>query len=71
MSPPSKLAERLPVLNDYIRRTGRAPTLDELRTLFNIRSKNTASVLAKRFVAAGALARTASGRSGSAMAIRW
>ena len=62
MSPQSKLAERLPVLNDYMRRTGRAPTLDELRTLFNIRSKNTAFVLAKRFVAAGALARTATGR---------
>ncbi len=62
MSPRSKLAERLPVLNDFIRRHGRAPTLDELRTLFGVRSKNTASVMARRFVEAGALRRTPSGR---------
>ena len=62
MSPRSKLAERLPVLNDYLRRNGRAPTLDELRTLFGVRSRNTASVMARRFVAAGALRRTPSGR---------
>lgn len=62
MSPRSKLAERLPILNDYVRRTGRAPTLTELCALFNVRSKNTASVLAKAFVRAGALTRTATGR---------
>ena len=63
MSPPrSKLPERLPILNDFISRTGRAPTLDELRQLYNVKSKNTAAVIARRFVAAGALARTATGR---------
>lgn len=62
MSPPSKLSERIPVLNDYIRRNGRAPTLDELCTLFNVRSKNTASVMAGKFVAAGVLGRTETGR---------
>jgi len=62
MSPPSKLAGRIPVLNAYIREHGRAPTLTELCALFNVRSKNTASVLAKRFVAAGALSRTPTGR---------
>ncbi len=62
MSPTSKLAERIPVLNDYLRREGRAPTLDELCELFQVRSKNTASVLARRFVEAGVLARTPSGR---------
>jgi len=30
MAPKSKLSERLPVLNEYIRRHGRAPTLEEL-----------------------------------------
>ena len=62
MSPPSKLSERIPVLNDYIRRTGRAPTLEELCTLFNVRSKNTASVMAKKFVGAGVLGQTDTGR---------
>ncbi len=62
MSPPSKLAERIPVLNDYIRRAGRAPTLGELCALFNVRSKNTASVMAEKFVSAGVLARTKTGR---------
>ena len=33
MSPQSKLAGRIPVLNDYIRRNGRAPTLAERRAL--------------------------------------
>ncbi len=62
MASPSKLGERIPVLNDYIRRHGRAPTLEELCALFHVRSKNTASVLARKFVAAGVLGRTASGR---------
>ena len=48
MSPKSKLGERIPVLNDYIRKNGRAPTLEELCTLFNVRSKNTASILATK-----------------------
>ena len=62
MSPQSKLSERIPVLNDYIRKNGRAPTLDELCALFNVRSKNTASLMAKKFVGAGVLGRTATGR---------
>jgi SOS regulatory protein LexA len=62
MSPQSKLSERIPVLNDYIRRNGRAPTLDELCTLFNVRSKNTASFMAGKFVEAGVLGRTDTGR---------
>ena len=62
MSPQSKIAERIPVLNDDIRRNGRAPTLEELCTLFNVRSKNTASIMAKKFVGAGVLDRTDTGR---------
>lgn len=62
MSPQCKLAERIPVVKDFINRKGRAPTLDELRTLFNVRSLNTASVMARRFVEAGVLQRTPSGR---------
>ena len=31
MSPRSRLHERIPVLNAFIRQHGRAPTLDELR----------------------------------------
>ena len=62
MAPKSKLCERIPVLNAYIRRNGRAPTLDELCRLFRVRSKNTASVMAKGFVRAGVLGRTATGR---------
>lgn len=62
MSPCSKIAERIPVLNAYIRRNGRAPTLDELCALFHVRSKNTASVMARKFVGAGVLERTVSGR---------
>ena len=62
MSPQSKIAERIPVLNDYIRRNGRAPTLDELCTLFHVRSKNTAFIMAKKFVGAGVLEQTETGR---------
>jgi repressor LexA len=62
MSPQSKLSARIPVLNDYLRRNGRAPTLAELCTLFGVRSKNTASVMAGKFVEAGVLRRTATGR---------
>ena len=62
MSPKSKIAERIPVLNEYIRRHGHAPTLEELCKLFGVASKNTASVMAKGFVRAGILTRTATGR---------
>ena len=62
MSPKSKVGERIPVLNDYIQRHGRAPTLEELCGLFRVRSKNTASLMAKGFVRAGVLNRTATGR---------
>ena len=58
----SKLSERIPVLNDYIHRNGRAPTMAELCTLFGVRSTNTASLMAKGFVRAGVLGRTATGR---------
>ena len=58
----SKLSERIPVVNAFVQRTGRAPTLDELRTLFRVKSKNTASVMARKLVAAGALTRTSTGR---------
>jgi repressor LexA len=58
----TKLSARIPILNDYIRRMGRAPTLDELCTLFGVRSKNTASFMAKGFVRAGVLGRTQTGR---------
>ena len=62
MSAKSKLSERIPILNDYIRRTGHAPTLEELCALFKVRSKNTAAFMAKGFVQAGVLKRTATGR---------
>ena len=58
----SKLSERIPVVNAFVQRTGRAPTLDELRALFRVKSKNTASVMARKLVAAGALTRTSTGR---------
>ena len=62
MAPRSKIGERIPVLNDYIRRTGHAPTLAELCRLFNVRSRNTAGLMAEGFVKAGVLKRTATGR---------
>jgi repressor LexA len=62
MAAKSKFAERLPVLEDFIHKTGRAPTLDEIRSLFKVRSKNTASLIAGKFVEAGTLARTGTGR---------
>ena len=62
MTSRSKLGERIPILNDYIRRNGRAPTLEELCALFKVRSKNTASFMAKGFVRAGVLRRTSTGR---------
>ena len=62
MAPKSKLSERIPVLNEYIRQHGRAPTQEELRRLFRVKSRNTAFVLAKGFVRAGVLIRTATGR---------
>ena len=62
MSPKSLVNERIPVLNGFILKHGRAPTLDELCTLFSVKSKNTASVMAAKFVEAGVLSRTATGR---------
>ncbi len=62
MAPKSKLSERIPVLNEYLRRNGRAPTLEELCRLFRVRSKNTAALMAKGFVRAGVLFRTPTGR---------
>ncbi len=62
MAPQSKLAVRIPVVRAFIRQTGRAPTLDELRALFSLRSRNTASVLATKLVEAGVIARTETGR---------
>ena len=62
MAPKSKVSERIPVLNDYIQRHGRAPTLEELCGLIRVRSKNTASLMAKGIVLAGVLCRTATGR---------
>jgi repressor LexA len=56
------VSARIPVLNGFISEHGRAPTLEELCGLFGVASKNTASVLAGKFVAAGALERTATGR---------
>ena len=56
------LGARIPVLNAYIRRTGHAPTMEQLCKLFGVRSKNTAAMMAKRFVKAGVLGRTATGR---------
>jgi repressor LexA len=58
----SKIGERLPALRAFVRANGRAPTLEELCALYGVRSKNTASLIAKGFVRAGALARTATGR---------
>jgi len=58
----SKFSVRLPLLEDFIHRQGRAPTLDEIRGLFHVRSKNTASVIARQFIASGTLTRTATGR---------
>jgi repressor LexA len=62
MAPKSKINERIPRLRDYLRRNGRAPTLQELCELFDVRSKNTASLMAKGFVKAGVLDRTPGGR---------
>ena len=49
-------------MRDYIRQTGRAPTLQELCELFDVKSKNTASLIAKGFIKAGILDKTDSGR---------
>lgn len=62
MAPKSKLAVRIPVVRNFIHQTGRAPTLDELRKLFNLSSKNTASVLASKLIKAGVMTRTETGR---------
>jgi SOS regulatory protein LexA len=62
MAPKSKIETRTPVLNAFLRRTGRAPTLRELCELFGVRSSNTASLMAQGFVKAGLLGRTGSGR---------
>ena len=62
MAPKPKINERIPILRDYLRRTGRAPTLQEICDLFDVNSKNTASLMAKGFVKAGILDKTESGR---------
>ncbi len=62
MSPKSKIEERLPALRAFVRANGRAPTLEEICELYGVRSKNTAWLIAKGFVQAGALARTRTGR---------
>ncbi|MDA3925963.1 MAG: transcriptional repressor LexA [Kiritimatiellae bacterium] len=62
MAPKSKINKRIPVLRDYIRQTGRAPTLQELCEIFDVKSKNTATLMARRFIEAGVLNKTASGR---------
>lgn len=49
-------------MRNYLRKEGRAPTLAEICELFNVKSKNTASLIAKRFVEAGLLNKTPSGR---------
>lgn len=62
MAARSKLPERIPVVNAYIRQQGRAPTLEELCILFHLRSKTTARVMATKLVKAGILSRTPTGR---------
>jgi len=62
MAAKSKIEQRIPILREYMRREGRAPTLKELCELFGVRSKNTAHLMARKFVEAGVLERTASGR---------
>lgn len=62
MSPRSIINARIPVVNAFVLQHGRAPTLEELCALFNVKSKNTASVMAAKFVEAGVLSRTATGR---------
>jgi len=62
MSPSSKISDRIPVLNEYIQHHGRAPTTAELCSLYGVRSMNTAHMIAKGFVRAGVLNRTATGR---------
>ncbi|HRU70216.1 MAG TPA: transcriptional repressor LexA [Kiritimatiellia bacterium] len=62
MSPKSMIQERIPVVNGFVLKHGRALTLDELCKLFNVKSKNTASVMAEKFVKAGVLTRTPTGR---------
>jgi len=62
MAPRSKINKRIPVLRDYMRQAGRAPTLTELCELFDVKSKNTASLMAQRFIEAGVLNKTESGR---------
>lgn len=63
MTTRSKLGARIPVLNDCIRRNGRAPTLEELCALFKVRSKNTASFMAKGFVCTREALRTVNWRA--------
>lgn len=62
MAARSKLPARIPVLAGFMRRNGRAPTLAEIGALFGVRSRNTASQMARGFIRAGLLAKTASGR---------
>lgn len=62
MTAPSKIDDRIPVINEFVDQHGRAPTLDEICRLFRVRSKNTASYMARKFVEAGVLSRTPTGR---------
>lgn len=62
MSPPSKLKERIPIVARFIETHSRAPTLSELCQLFKLKSRSTASVLARKLVEAGILRQNQSGR---------
>lgn len=61
MTASSKIKERTEKVNYFIEQHGRAPTLDDLCILFKVKSKNTASYMANKFVAAGVLTRTPGG----------
>lgn len=58
----SKIEERVFLVEAYIRRHGRAPTLDELCKLFGFSSKSSAVFLARKLVDMGVLNRTPTGR---------
>ena len=62
MANKSKIAERIPVLNEYIRRVGHVPTMGEMCKLYGVRSTNTAQLIANGFVRAGVLKRSVAGR---------
>ena len=62
MANKSKIAERIPVLNEYIRRVGHVPTMEEMCKLYGVKSTNTAQLIANGFVRAGVLKRSVTGR---------